>query len=319
MGLDAFGFRDYDPACGCWTAKDPIGFAAGDSNLYRYVNVNPINFVDRTGESPLLIPAGVTAVLTLFNSQAASGEPTNSPKTCDIPLTKLSANYDSESYDSVINRILNDDTFDDDEKSSLINFINSVENGKYENYDTISKRHEAYKLANTLLNQDGSTIKSEWFEAAAIVTAWNAIGGAEIWDLSIFTSEYTDDFLKAGNEFLFPHNMNNLSHLLKGEDIPGMEGLRGKALDYALVEFEQKKVTEFIKSYSPPNNISFNKIADQINGSFNDFIPRLFSSKQVKNVIKEKFHEKNRQFNFLDESHRIELGKGLVDNLYSSD
>jgi len=48
--LVRFGFRDYDSASGRWTAKDPIGFAAGDSNLYRYVNWNPVNFVDRIGE-----------------------------------------------------------------------------------------------------------------------------------------------------------------------------------------------------------------------------------------------------------------------------
>jgi RHS repeat-associated protein len=48
--LVRFGFRDYDPASGRWCAKDPIGFAAGDSNLYRYVNLNPVGFVDRSGE-----------------------------------------------------------------------------------------------------------------------------------------------------------------------------------------------------------------------------------------------------------------------------
>ena len=29
--------RDYDPESGRWTAKDPIGFAGGDANLYGYV------------------------------------------------------------------------------------------------------------------------------------------------------------------------------------------------------------------------------------------------------------------------------------------
>ncbi len=32
-----FGFREYDPFIGRWTAKDPILFAGGDSNLYGYV------------------------------------------------------------------------------------------------------------------------------------------------------------------------------------------------------------------------------------------------------------------------------------------
>ena len=33
-GLVRFGFRDYDPDTGRWTAKDPIGFAGGDTDLY---------------------------------------------------------------------------------------------------------------------------------------------------------------------------------------------------------------------------------------------------------------------------------------------
>src|SRR5690606_37159458 len=32
-GLVRFGARDYDPDTGRWTAKDPLGFAGGDTNL----------------------------------------------------------------------------------------------------------------------------------------------------------------------------------------------------------------------------------------------------------------------------------------------
>lgn len=38
-GLVRFGVRDYDPAVGRWTAKDPIGFGGGDANLYAYVGM----------------------------------------------------------------------------------------------------------------------------------------------------------------------------------------------------------------------------------------------------------------------------------------
>jgi len=48
-GLVRFGARDYEPETGRWTAKDPIRFAARDSNLYRYVAGNPVNSVDPTG------------------------------------------------------------------------------------------------------------------------------------------------------------------------------------------------------------------------------------------------------------------------------
>ena len=47
--LTRFGYRDYDAETGKWTAKDPIGFAGGDTNLYGYVLGDPVNFVDPTG------------------------------------------------------------------------------------------------------------------------------------------------------------------------------------------------------------------------------------------------------------------------------
>ena len=48
-GLVRFGYRDYDPDAGRWTAKDPIGFDGGDTNLYGYALSNPLNYFDLDG------------------------------------------------------------------------------------------------------------------------------------------------------------------------------------------------------------------------------------------------------------------------------
>ncbi|MBL0276038.1 MAG: RHS repeat-associated core domain-containing protein [Anaeromyxobacter sp.] len=48
-GLTHFGARDYDPATGRWTSKDPLGFAAGDGNLYAYAGNDPVNRIDPSG------------------------------------------------------------------------------------------------------------------------------------------------------------------------------------------------------------------------------------------------------------------------------
>jgi RHS repeat-associated protein len=48
-GLVRFGFRDYDPDTGRWTAKDPIGFAGGNIDLYGYCLNDPVNWVDSLG------------------------------------------------------------------------------------------------------------------------------------------------------------------------------------------------------------------------------------------------------------------------------
>lgn len=47
-----FGTRDYDPQVGRWLARDPIGYAAGSTNLYAYVDNDPINYCDPFGLAP---------------------------------------------------------------------------------------------------------------------------------------------------------------------------------------------------------------------------------------------------------------------------
>jgi len=47
--LVRFGARDYDAEAGRWTAKDPIRFDAGDTNLYAYVGGNPTSRIDPYG------------------------------------------------------------------------------------------------------------------------------------------------------------------------------------------------------------------------------------------------------------------------------
>ena len=60
-----FGYREYDPYTGKWTAKDPIGFDGGDSNLYGYVLGDPVNFVDPEGLKNL--PSVVGVGIGIFN------------------------------------------------------------------------------------------------------------------------------------------------------------------------------------------------------------------------------------------------------------
>jgi RHS repeat-associated protein len=47
--LVRFGARDYDPSIGRWASKDPIRFQGKDTNLYAYVNGDPVNKIDPRG------------------------------------------------------------------------------------------------------------------------------------------------------------------------------------------------------------------------------------------------------------------------------
>ncbi|WP_319470362.1 RHS repeat-associated core domain-containing protein [uncultured Pseudodesulfovibrio sp.] len=48
-GLVRFGWRDYDPDTGRWTALDPIGDAGGDDDWYGYCLDDPVNMIDPAG------------------------------------------------------------------------------------------------------------------------------------------------------------------------------------------------------------------------------------------------------------------------------
>jgi RHS repeat-associated protein len=52
--------RFYDPAIGRFIGKDPIGFSAGDTNLYRYVGNSPTIAADRSGL--IVLPPTIIAV-----------------------------------------------------------------------------------------------------------------------------------------------------------------------------------------------------------------------------------------------------------------
>lgn len=58
IDLVRFGFRDYEPAAGRFTARDPILLVGGTTNFYVYVTNDPINYRDISG---LLVKIGGSA------------------------------------------------------------------------------------------------------------------------------------------------------------------------------------------------------------------------------------------------------------------
>jgi hypothetical protein len=67
-GLVRFGARDYDPETGRWTAKDPIGFDGGDSNLYAYVFNEPITRIDADGKVSESVFGALLAGLVIYDA-----------------------------------------------------------------------------------------------------------------------------------------------------------------------------------------------------------------------------------------------------------
>lgn len=62
--------RYYNPKIGRFISKDPIGFASGDTNLYRYVGNNPVNHTDPQG---LIIDPVTVAASVLLTTLVVQG------------------------------------------------------------------------------------------------------------------------------------------------------------------------------------------------------------------------------------------------------
>jgi RHS repeat-associated protein len=81
--------RYYDPSTGRYITQDPIGLAGGD-NPYRYVEANPVNLSDPTGECPQCAAFAVcmaACALTTAAENAITGECNNwgnTAKNCAI-------------------------------------------------------------------------------------------------------------------------------------------------------------------------------------------------------------------------------------------
>jgi RHS repeat-associated protein len=49
QGASRLDYLDYDPSTGRWTAKDPLRFVGGSTNLFGYTMSDPLNLVDPSG------------------------------------------------------------------------------------------------------------------------------------------------------------------------------------------------------------------------------------------------------------------------------
>jgi RHS repeat-associated protein len=188
-------------------------------------------------------------------------------------------------------------------------------------YKTISERHAYYNYVATKTDS-----KSKWFRAAEIVTRSNAVGGAERLVNLWYLTDDAEAFLKKGNEMLFKYNMSNANQLINNGKLRGsfksadgksikFDGLSGQELDFVMVEYEQTKIQDFIKSYKKNNpNIDMKSIFNSINYSMDSNL----APSEVSDVIDREFEKKGIEFDFSKYQHRIILGKGIVSDLWKN-
>ncbi len=194
-------------------------------------------------------------------------------------------------------------------------------------YTTVNRRHSYYNWVQDSLDTIGNG--SKWFEAAAIVTELNGVGAVNT-PGALTIPQSAQEFLRAGNEYLFSFNMSTARDLLnngglsyKFEDANGkivsLSGLSGLELDLALVQLEQSHVQDFISGYAYENGWGATQSVTQA-------VSKLFSSEIAKiagndfiNEIMAEFFGGGADFDFGNYDHRVLLGQELVKRLHEDD
>ncbi len=192
-----FRARHYDPNTGRFLSEDPIGFAGGDANLYRYVGNNPVNYVDPSGliqaGNPLVnlglnsastvasrgfdpyspVSGGSTSVFnSVFNSTpSVSSVPNNTAldPSLGYHLTAPTRNATSSIHNVVTNYYSNPNIVAAGEQKSLDGFRNEI-------YNSSTLLGAAYDTATVFGNAHGyatSMAASPVIELETIETVYN--------------------------------------------------------------------------------------------------------------------------------------------------
>ena len=81
IGIYDYRNRMYSPLLGRFLQTDPLGFDAGDNNLYRYCGNNPVNLSDPDGTDAIRLPSGdyIYVVRPGLNLNVLAGSPVRNP------------------------------------------------------------------------------------------------------------------------------------------------------------------------------------------------------------------------------------------------
>jgi RHS repeat-associated protein len=286
-------FRQYDSRVARWLSTDPLEAKYPNWSPYAFVYDNPMNFIDidgREGVPVIMVKDDYGKTIITYKQNLKRHQWHTYQGKADPETFKTAAIYNTQNSNSWA-------------------------------YTDIGERYDYYSWADKQVSD-----KSKWFAAAAIVTQFNSVGAADGINLWYLNDE-AEDFLQKGNKYLFKYNMANSKSLINNGVLTGtfvdangdninFEGLIGKSLDYAMVQFEQTKVEDFIKEYKQDNpDANIDNIMESINYSMG----ATFAPSEIKSVMDEYFNTDKGQeaFDFSNYDHRVKLGQKLVDQFYT--
>ena len=176
---------------------------------------------------------------------------------------------------------------------------------------TFESRSRTFGIFAGLLFLNPNAIQSNFFITASIVAgSFIPLDG----DLTAFiaASKFTIDTLRGLSKSVFVNAAEIFLRLNSGNELAGARGLRGSALDAAIIDFEQGTVVEnFINRRLPRNSLTRMIVNGEIN-ELSDGVG-IFGFSLIRD---ESFREASRRadrrgFNFINKNDRIVFGNDL--------
>jgi hypothetical protein len=180
---------------------------------------------------------------------------------------------------------------------------------------TIPANHARYAAMDRLLHRTAGAIPCHWFAAAACVThPRRGLGVLDHWCGRLVASAEEARFLRHVHHALARMNASWFERLAAGREIPSCEGLRGAALDHALVGLEQRAFTRHAQAWF----LAHPARREPVIGRLNDRLrrSRLFRRPLVEPRLGQALERAAAcawPLDLDDEGHRCAVGRALVD------
>jgi RHS repeat-associated protein len=281
-----YGFRIYNPALGRFLSIDPLTKEYPWYTPYQFAGNTPIQAIDLDGLEKVV----VTKYDFLLGIQ---------------PKLKKSEWYQIE------------------DKTDWESFSSAAEHNTGSNnpgaYQSIEDRHNWYVWASKNVEDN------YWFSAAANVTSWSMVGGAEIPGSGIFMSKDAKSVLVGANKFLLKENFKNFGRYALGEGPvtwgnESYEGLSGADLDNQMVVIEMTTLQRYLDAYKSiyikkNGQEEWKSVESNLNSLFANKALKQFTpnaNKYAQDEFVKKFGE-NTPFNFMNLEHRIFQGQKMAE------
>jgi hypothetical protein len=181
---------------------------------------------------------------------------------------------------------------------------------------SICANHRRYAAMDRVLVSTPGAVDSHWFAAAACVThPRRGLGTVDGPLARLVFQPAQAAFLRFVHLGLFANNLLWFQQLRRGVAPPGFEGLRGRALDHALVDAEQREFSQLVQQYFHGDALRIDSFMGELSERFRQSL--ILRSRLLPSALREALQRLRAEsaIDMASEAQRRCIGHHLVDRI----